>query len=32
MARDSLEYDVVAAGVSGNLAYLVAYEHITARP
>lgn len=29
-ACDSLEYEVVAAGVSGDLAYLVAYEHITA--
>ena len=29
-ACESLEYDVVAAGASGDLAYLVAYEHITA--
>lgn len=27
---ESLEYDIVAAGVSGDLGYLVAYEHITA--
>lgn len=29
-ACQSLEYDVIAAGASGDLAYLVAYEHITA--
>ena len=26
----SFEYEVVAAGASGNLGYLVAYEHVTA--
>jgi len=29
-ACESLEYDVIAAGVSGELGYLVAYEHFTA--
>lgn len=27
---ESLEYEIVAAGASGDLGYLVAYEHITA--
>lgn len=29
-ACESLEYDILAAGVSHDLGYLVAYEHITA--
>ncbi|CAA9381631.1 MAG: hypothetical protein AVDCRST_MAG32-1702 [uncultured Nocardioides sp.] len=29
-ACQSLEYDIIAAGASGDLAYLVAYEHISA--
>lgn len=27
---ESLEYEIVAAGASGDLGYIVAYEHITA--
>lgn len=29
-ACESLEYDVIAAGASGDLGYLVAYEHFSA--
>jgi ketosteroid isomerase-like protein len=29
-ACQSLEYEILAAGASGDLAYLVTYEHITA--
>jgi ketosteroid isomerase-like protein len=29
-ACEALEYDVIAAGASGDLGYLVAYEHFTA--